>query len=242
MATPEYKVLQDSFMEPDHVKAGSIIRTWGPPGPHLEPLNPEAHQKMEEWYNEEHDEIDPKTGKPTGQKVKPHLKFKVRTNYAEPGDRHKVEIVSGPTRDQPGSLSLAETLAGAGRLSTDQRPPPQQQFSGTRSTQPQPLSPEVLAAGEEAARQAAAAAPTPEVKPDVPPPTMGDAATKESPVAMPPQTPPVELPPTPSTPPDGAANLTASDDVHVETAVSAPEPEATEVVFSAPPPSAKRIT
>ncbi len=162
METPQYKVLQDSFMEPNHVKAGSIIRTWGPPGPHLEPMNESAEKAMEAWYEEEHDEIDAKTGKATGQKVKPHLKFRVRTTYGDPGDRHAVELVSGPAKDQPGSLSLAETLANP-KVSTDQRPPPQQQFRMPGSTVPRPadIPPEALAAVE----AATVAPPAPEETP-----------------------------------------------------------------------------
>lgn len=211
METPQYKVLQDSFMEPNHVKAGSIIRTWGPPGPHLEPMNPSAEARMEEWYNEEHDEMDPKTGKPTGQKVKPHLKYRVKSNFADPAERHAVEVVSGPTRDQPGSLSLAETLANS-RTSTDQRPPPLQQFRQT-STAPIP-----------------AAVPT--LAPDAPPPKMGDAPATESAIAQPPPVPAAA---------ESPAETTSSPVGNLQGEEPQPEPEATEVVFSAPPPSAKRI-
>lgn len=218
METPQYKVLTDSFMEPNHVKAGSIIRTWGPPGPHLEPMNESAEKRMEEWYNEEHDEIEVKTGKPTGQKVKPHLKYRLKSNFADPADRHAVEIVSGPTRDQPGSLSLAETLANS-RTSTDQRPPPLQQFRQT-STAPIPAAiSEVVPA-------------TPTLIPDAPPPTMGDAPGTEAPVA--------EIPPTP---PAAAApsEPTSALGGNLQGETPPPEPQPTEVVFAARPPSAKRI-
>lgn len=227
MDTPQYKVLTDTFAEPNFVKAGSIIRTWGPPGPHLEPMNPSAEKMMEEWYNEEHDEVDVKTGKPTGQKWKPHLKYRVKSNFADPADRHAVELVAGPTRDQPGSLSLAETLANS-RTSTDQRPPPQQQFQ-SRSTAPIPAAvPPVKPAVE----------PTPATLPDTPPLKMADAPGTEAAV---PENPPLSAPaevPEPST--TAGANLTGVAP-HAEEEPNQPEPEATEVVFSAPPPSAKRI-
>lgn len=243
MDTPQYKVLTDTFAEPNFVKAGSIIRTWGPPGPHLEPMNPSAEKMMEEWYNEEHDEIDVKSGKPTGQKWKPHLKYRVKSNFADPADRHAVELVAGPTRDQPGSLSLAETLANS-RTSTDQRPPPQQQFQ-SRSTAPIPAAvpPVEPAVG-----------PTEAVKPDVPEPRMGDAPGSESAVAeITPLAAPAE-PAAPSTSPvanlqgEGGVGTDAIDGADVQAGQAAelsssatPEPERTDVVFSAPPPSAKRI-
>lgn len=225
MDTPEYKVIADSFMEPNHVKAGSIVRTWGPPGPHLQPLNASAIQKMEEWYSEEFDEFDPKTGKPTGVKVRPHEKFRIRSSFATPEDKHFIEIVSGPTKEQPGSLSLAETLANPKR-STDQRPGPAynhiQPAEVPGSTAPV-LSP-----------------------PQQPEPTM-DASVA---VEQRPQTPPEPLVPEPSTPPEGSATLTGEPSPTIEpptlhepipsTADNPAEPVATEVVFSAPPPSARR--
>jgi hypothetical protein len=220
METPQYKVLVDTFAEPNHVKAGSIIRTWGPPGPHLEPMNPSAEKMMEDWYNEEHDEIDVKTGKATGQKWKPHLKYRVKSNFADPTDRHPVELVSGPTRDQPGSLSLAETLANS-RTSTDQRPPPLQQFRQVSTAPIAAAVPPVEPAVQ----------PTEAVKPDVPEPRMGDAPGTESAI---PEMPPLDAPaetPEPSTSPVG----------NLQGEAQTPEPEATQVVFSAPPPSAKRI-
>lgn len=218
METPQYKVLADSFMEPNHVKAGSIIRTWGPPGPHLEPMNESANTRMEEWYNEEHDEIDPKTGKATGQKVKPHLKYRLKSNFADPSERHAVELVAGPTRDQPGSLSLAETLANS-RTSTDQRPPPLSQFRQTSTAPVAAAIPEVVPA-------------TDTTRTETPPPTMGDAPISES--AIP------EIPPTPATP-EAPAVTTSAPGGNLSGETPQPEPEATEVVFSAPPPSAKRI-
>lgn len=223
METPEYKVLQDSFMEPNHVKAGSIVRTWGPPGPHLQPLNAAAIAKMEEWFTEEHDEIDPKTGKPTGQKVRPHEKYRIRSNYAAPGDRAHIEIVSGPTKDQPGSLSLAETL-GNPRTSTDQRPGPAPGYHIPPAATPGATAPEVS-------------------PPQPPPPLMRDEKGANAAIPEPPATRPEELPPVPSTPADGTANLAEpipAPTLHDPVPSTAQEPEATEVVFAAPPPSARR--
>jgi len=121
---PEYKVLTNSFFEPDWVAAGSIVRTWATPGPHLDPLNDAAEAAMEAWYAEEVDEIDPKTKQPTGKRIRPHEHYRIRTYEA--GEKFTHQVVSGPKADDVGSLSLSETMV---KKSTDQRPPP----SATRS-------------------------------------------------------------------------------------------------------------
>lgn len=125
MATPEYRVLSDSFYEPNWVLKGSIIRTTSSPGPHLQPLNTEAMARMEKWYKEEFDELDPKTRQPTGKKIYPHERYRI--GVSERGEKHETTIVSGPPKDEPGSLSLAEAQQHQ-RPNTDQRPPPAAEY------------------------------------------------------------------------------------------------------------------
>lgn len=118
---PQYRVLQDSFFAPRMVYAGSIISTHAPPGNHLEPLNEAAVARMEEWYNQEFDEIDEK-GKKTGQKVQPHMKFRIQ--LYEPGVVHSVDVLAEPRADDmTDSLSLAAAHQQT-RVDTDQRPGP----------------------------------------------------------------------------------------------------------------------
>jgi hypothetical protein len=127
MATPMYLVLADIFAAPEMIKTGSIIRTNAAPGDHLKPLNAEAEARMEEWYQEvvEYTEttFDDTTGAPIQKlrKIQPHLRFKLA---AETGGKpvHAIETVKLPTKDQPGGMSLAETLIR--HTSTDQRPGP----------------------------------------------------------------------------------------------------------------------
>jgi hypothetical protein len=126
MAVPEYRVLEDSFYEPNHVLKGSIIRTTSAPGPHLQPLNAEAEARMEEWYDEEFDELDPKTQRPTGKKITPHARYRIGVSVK--GEKHETTLVSGPPKDAPGSLSLAESMQTQ-RPNTDQRPPPAREFA-----------------------------------------------------------------------------------------------------------------
>lgn len=124
---PEYKVLANSFFEPDWVAAGSIVRTYATPGPHLDPLNDAASAAMEAWYSEEVEELDPKTKQKTGKLIRPHEMYRIRTYEA--GEKFTHQVVSGPKPDEVGSLSLSETML---KKSTDQRPPP----SATRSRKP----------------------------------------------------------------------------------------------------------
>lgn len=126
MATPEYRTLEATFIAPHYIHAGSVIRTEGPPGPHLQPLNEEARSRMEEWLKEPHPEKDDK-GKLTGQTHTPHEQYR-RPDYVE-ADTHTVEIVSGPPKDQPGSLDTSLAAAANLRPSTDQRPGPAPVFA-----------------------------------------------------------------------------------------------------------------
>lgn len=118
---PKYRLLQDSFFAPRMLLAGSIVGTHAPPGNHMQPLNAAAERRLEDWYHEEYDEFDEK-GKKTGQKVKPHLKFKIQ-RY-EPGVVHSVDLLAEPKPDDmTNSLSLAGASANV-RPDTDQRPGP----------------------------------------------------------------------------------------------------------------------
>jgi hypothetical protein len=118
---PQYRLLANSFFAPKYLLAGSIVETHAPPGNHMQPLNPAAEDRMEKWYHEEFDEFDDK-GKKTGQKVKPHLKFRIQR--FEPGVVHAVNVIAEPRPDDmTNSLSLAGAAANV-RPDTDQRPGP----------------------------------------------------------------------------------------------------------------------
>lgn len=118
--TPRYRLLQDSFFAPKMVLAGSIIETHAPPGNHMEPLNDAATARMEEWYNEEVDELDDKARK-TGEKIKPHMIY--RTQLYEPGVLHNVDVLAEP---RPDDMTNSLSLAGVDqqKRDTDQRPGP----------------------------------------------------------------------------------------------------------------------
>ena len=47
---PRYRLNQDAFFEPSLVKIGTIIEYSGTPGPHMDPLNQEAVDKMEAYF------------------------------------------------------------------------------------------------------------------------------------------------------------------------------------------------
>lgn len=122
---PQYRLLADTFFAPKTVLAGSIVATHAPPGPHLMPLNEAAKEKMEEWYNEEHPTLD-KNGDPNFEKMyKPHAIYR----YAEPqaAEVHETHVLSEPTLNQTGELSLAESLYS--KRDTDQRPGPAPGFA-----------------------------------------------------------------------------------------------------------------
>lgn len=122
---PEYRLLADAFFAPKMVYAGSIVRTFLAPGPHMQPLNQAAVDRMEEWYNEEHPTRD-KDGTPNFEKTwKPHLQHKIVTQPAQ--EVHAVEVLAGPPADRTGELSLAESIHQ--RRDTDQRPGPSPVFA-----------------------------------------------------------------------------------------------------------------
>lgn len=120
---PQYRVLEPAFFAPDLVQVGSIIATTVMPGPHLEPWNDAAKVKMEEWYNIEVDEIDPKTKDKTGKKIKPNAKY--RPAPYVPAEQQTAQVLEGPEKDERGGMSLAEIQQ---RKPTDQRPPPARRF------------------------------------------------------------------------------------------------------------------
>jgi hypothetical protein len=135
---PEYRLLADAFFAPKMVYAGSIIRTFLSPGPHMQPLNQAARDRMEEWYNEEHPTLD-KDGSPNYEKMwKPHLQHKLVTQA--PAVVHEVEVLTGPSQAQTGELSLAESVY-ARYKDTDQRPGPSPVYAPTEPQQAR-LSPE----------------------------------------------------------------------------------------------------
>lgn len=119
--TPKYKLLADSFFAPRLLLAGSIVATHAPPGNHMEPLNDAARARMEAWYEEEYPVLD-KDGKDTGEKYKPHMKYRIQ-RY-EPGEVHEVELLAAPkVADMTNSLSLSE-VDQVRFKDTDQRPGP----------------------------------------------------------------------------------------------------------------------
>ncbi len=120
---PQYRVLEEAFFAPDLIPVGSIIATDACPGPHLEPWNDAAKARMEAWYNEEFDEIDPKTRDKTGKKIKPHAVHR-RAEYVA-ADQQTATVIEAPEVGDGGGKTLAELAV---RKPTDQRPPPSRQF------------------------------------------------------------------------------------------------------------------
>ena len=117
---PEYRLKEPSFFAPNLLPKGSTIRYDGEPGNHLEPLNEAAYLRLEAWYDYEVDELDPTTRKPTGNKLKPRLKFKPGDYVAS--DHSVAHVVALPEEQKPGGMGLAESLNT--HKATDQRPPP----------------------------------------------------------------------------------------------------------------------
>lgn len=121
---PEYRVLSRAFFEPHTVEPGAKIRWQGAPGPHLEPLNQAARDAMEKWFNEEVDELDPRTGDPTGKKFKPRAGNKFIRTESDSAPVAPVELLSSPDADD--DTANIQTLAEiqTARKSTNQRPGP----------------------------------------------------------------------------------------------------------------------
>ena len=126
MTLPKYRCLQDTFIAPFMFYKGSVIESAAPPGNHLQPLNAEAKARMEDWYNEEHEEVNERTGEKTGKMFKPHWKF--RPAVYVPGAQASAKLLKAPAKDDmTGVLNLA-TAQMSQQLNTDQRPGPEMDF------------------------------------------------------------------------------------------------------------------
>lgn len=122
MGKPRYLVLetQGTFIGDVLHRQGSVIATDSSPGPHLKPLNKEAKARMEAWYEESVEYTTYKeSGEPEMKLAYPHRRFRIKENA--PGVQASADLIRGPRRDDPGGLSLGETLVGK---NTDQRPGP----------------------------------------------------------------------------------------------------------------------
>lgn len=103
-----YKCLTETFIAPFLIAKGSVIETTSAPGPHLLPLNKEAEDAFERWYEEEHPELN-KSGEPTGRMVKPHAKH--RTVKYEKADAATVRLVAAPPKDSlEGTFDLGTAM------------------------------------------------------------------------------------------------------------------------------------
>lgn len=118
--TAQYEVLKRDtayvFIEPEMVKAGSIIETDMKPGPHLRPLNAEAEAAFEAWINEFTTfQLDPLTGLPKEDENGKKISYKPREQYrrrvAEPVTPHTMRIVANPPQPKQGE-SLATVAMG----------------------------------------------------------------------------------------------------------------------------------
>lgn len=135
--TPLYRVLTQSFFAPDTVEPGTVIGFTGTPGAHLEPLNDAARARMEDWYNEEVDELDPRTRDPTGRKLKPHAKFRFGGAQA-PSVEPVMSVVSLPAPDAEENKIQTLAQMAAAKKATDQRPPPTPVPKATAPVHPKP--------------------------------------------------------------------------------------------------------
>jgi hypothetical protein len=129
--TARYEILQRTFIAPYMLEKGSIIEYKGTPGPHLFPLNAEASDAFERWYEEEHPQLD-KDGEPiffldengarTQKMWKPHAAYRRHEYEANP--QAEFEFISGPPKAE--APSLEQTIGGIGlkQATLDLRPPP----------------------------------------------------------------------------------------------------------------------
>jgi hypothetical protein len=133
MARPRYKVLSNTFIAPVMYYPGSIIETDMEPGPHLDPLNAEAHARWEQWLDHEIEEKDddgktvtvphPETGKLVPKLVRPHARYRIQ-RYV-PGETPAATLIAPPPKQKAPEPEY--TLAGQAlpqRSSLDQRPGP----------------------------------------------------------------------------------------------------------------------
>lgn len=131
---PEYEVVavegRGQFFAPNYIPPGSRVRTWAAPNQGLVPLNDAARARLEEWYNEEHQTANKRTGEPvfdhTGAPVmyKPHAMFRPMGSPKAKVASPVVEVIAEPVAASQPIMSLAAIMAGTDRKNTDQRPPP----------------------------------------------------------------------------------------------------------------------
>jgi len=122
MALPRYETLAPTFIAPlPLIPKGTVIEFDGPPGPHLHPLNKEAHEAFERWYAEESDELEPGTFRKTGQKVR--LREQFRAQHVAPVEPSTVRIVEAPPKEA--APSWEQSIAAISQpAATPFTPPP----------------------------------------------------------------------------------------------------------------------
>lgn len=104
----KYQLLTKCFLAPHVVKANSIVYWSGMPHDGMRPLNQLAKDKMEEWYNLEHEVKDERTN--TYKTVKPN-EGKRPVEQQEGAMADTFQLVRDPPKDNPGNvLGLAEAL------------------------------------------------------------------------------------------------------------------------------------
>lgn len=120
---PEYELTRQAFFEPNRLEAGTRIRYRGIPGDHMVPLNAAARAKMEEFYEAEFPELDPKTGEKTGRTIKPRQILRPAEYIG--GEAYQVEVTAVPSEASlHTNVSTLAEMAVAKRA-TDQRPGPE---------------------------------------------------------------------------------------------------------------------
>lgn len=117
---PEYELTRQSFFEPDRLEAGTRIIYHGVPGDHMVPLNDAARAKMEEFYEAEFPELDPKTGEKTGRMIKPRQVLRPAPYVGAEAHSATVTALPGPALH-----TNVQTLAdmAVAKRATNQRPP-----------------------------------------------------------------------------------------------------------------------
>lgn len=111
--TARYRVMEKTFFSPHMIEAGSIIETDAEPGQTWEPLNDEAHEAKEKWYNKEITVFNSETGKP--EVHKPH----VNKRPVAPGEalvQPKIALITKPAAEVSGEVEgLSEETARRGQ-------------------------------------------------------------------------------------------------------------------------------
>lgn len=119
---PEYELNRQAFFEPERYEAGTRIIYHGVPGDHMVPLNDAARAKMEEFYEAEFPELDPKTGEKTGRMIKPRQILRPAPYIG--AEAHAVTVTAMPA--EPALHAHVSTLAemAVSKRATNQRPGP----------------------------------------------------------------------------------------------------------------------